>query len=666
MEPKEALEKFLHSREILKELRRVVATGQKSLSVSFEQLIKYEIGLGKYLLDRPSEFFADADAILEGTTKVAGMHLRVKELDKSVEIRNIRAKEVGKFIQVEGIVVRASEVKPEAKEAVFRCRRCGEENRVPQSGEFFREPLACVNPNCLRRGDFEFVVESTVFGDWQSLCIQEPPEKLRGGRMPQRLDGIARDDLVDKVVPGNRVVLTGELRVFQEGRRKERKRTFRKILFINYIDAMPKGVEEAELSPEDEKRIKELAKDPWLRDRIIGSIAPTIFGYEAIKEAIALQLFGSNPLVLPDGRRIRGDTHILLTGDPAVAKSQLLRWVSEVAPRGLYTSGVKATGAGLTAAAVRDEIGGGWALEAGALVIADGGLASIDEFEKMSAEDAGAILESLEQQTVSVAKAGIVATLNTRTAVLAAANPKYGRFDPNLTLSQQIALDPVILSRFDLIFIMRDVPHPERDRAISRHILELHRVPKKVAKVPIDVDLLRKIIIYARKNLDPKFEGEEPTRAIEDFFVEWRKVVEKGAPLPITVRQLEALIRLAKANARLRLSDRVTVEDVNRAIMLVETSLRETGIDVGTGKVDIDVWMTGKPKSQREKIQRVFEIIEKLENEHGAAPIEEIRRLVESESPPISWEFAKDLIEREKMRGYLYEPKTGMIKRTVK
>lgn len=189
---------------------------------------------------------------------------------------------------------------------------------------------------------------------------------------------------------------------------------------------MQKGVEETELSPEDEARIKEMGKDPWLRNLVIQSISPSIYGYEPVKEGIALQLFGCSPVELPDGARIRGDTHILLTGDPGTAKSEMLKWVSQVAPRGLFTSGKKATGAGLTAAAVRDEIGGGWTLEAGALVITDGGLCCIDEFDKMSDEDRGAILESLEQQTISVAKAGIIATLNTRTSVLSAANPKGG------------------------------------------------------------------------------------------------------------------------------------------------------------------------------------------------------------------------------------------------
>jgi len=536
-----------------------------------------------------------------------------------------------------------------------------------QIDEVFREPLVCENPNCSRRGPFKLEVESSEFRDWQSIRIQERPEELRGGRMPRQLDCIIKDDFVDKAVRGNRIVASGVLCVFQEqGGQRQRKTTFRKILFVNHIEVLQKGAEETDLSPEDEARIKELGKDPWLRNLVIQSIAPSIYGYEVVKEGIALQLFGCLPVELPDNTRIRGDTHILLTGDPGTAKSEILKWVSQVTPRGLYTSGKKATGAGLTATAVRDEIGGGWTLEAGALVISDGGLCCIDEFDKMSDEDRGAILESLEQQTISVAKAGIVATLNTRTSVLAAANPKGGRFDKQRLISEQIDLPPIVLSRFDLIFVMRDEPEGERDRTIAHHMLELHREPTRVVKPPLDVDTLRKLIVYARKNIDPKFEDEEVLKTIENFYVKWRSVAESGeAPLPITPRQLEALIRLAKANARMRLSDHVTVEDANRAIKIVSFYLREAGVDTETGKIDIDVLMTGRSRSQREKLQRVLDIIKELETEYGgAAPVEQIKRMAETDG--ISTSFVEKMIEEELRRGHLYEPKQGMVSRTVK
>lgn len=816
-EVKQRLDELLRKREILKALQKLARAGQKSLVIEFQKLLEFDINLAKALLENPLGFLDAADQILAEITKLPGMHLRVKGLDQSIAIRDIRAEHIGRFIQVEGILTRASEVKPEIREAVFKCLRCGELNRVLQIGEVYREPLVCENPNCSRRGPFKLEVESSEFRDWQSIRIQERPEELRGGRMPRQLDGIIKDDFVDLAVPGNHVVITGVLRVFQEGQPKQRKTTFRKILFVNHIEVLQKGAEEAELRPEDEERIKELSKDPKLRELIIQSIAPSIYGYEPIKEAIALMLFGSPSIELPDGTRRRGDTHILLTGDPGTAKSEILKWVALAAPRGIYTSGKKATGAGLTAAAVRDEIGGGWTLEAGALVIADGGLAClhpkskvivnnritpierlfnkhqeframsngeeieispldvevvyfngakmgttkstlirrkfyqgpmleiiteagsklrltpdhklldgnslewkvaaefkpldyllskdciqdqiktirnfdysgyvydlfvpiyhnflcdgvvvhncIDEFDKMSAEDASAILESMEQQTISVAKAGIVATLNTRTSVLAAANPRLGRFDKYKPLAEQIDIPPIILSRFDLIFIMRDEPLAERDRAIAHHILELHREPTRKVKPPLDIEDLRKIVIYARKHIHPKFEGSEPLKVIEDFFVQWRRVAEKGEmPIPVTARQLEALVRLSRANARMRLSNRITTEDANRAIKLLKLSLQEAGIDPETGRVDIDVLMTGRSKSQREKFERVMEIIRELEEEYGGvAPINEVKRVAESEG--IKPSFVEELIDNEKMRGHLFEPKPGMISRAVK
>ena len=665
---KERLEKFIQTRKIQKGLRRLTAAGQRSLVIDFDELLEFDMELSKHLLENPTDFLETVDALLGERTKVLDLRFRVKGLTERIKIRKIRAEEVGKFIQVEGILTRASEVKPEAREAVFKCRWCGEDNHVLQADEFFREPLVCENPLCLKRGRFELVVERTVFCDWQSLRVQERPEELRGGRMPRQLDGIVKDDFVDRAVPGNHVLLTGTLRVFQEIFGKRQRTTFRKILFVNHIEVIQKGVEETELSEEDEARIEGLKKDPLVRTRIIQSIAPSIHGHEAIKEGMALQLFGCDPLDLPDGTRVRGDSHILLTGDPGVAKSQMLTWVAQVAPRGLYTSGKKATGPGLTAAAIRDEIGGGWTLEAGALVITDGGLCCVDEFDKMSDEDRSAILEALEQQTISVAKAGIVATLNARTSVVAAANPKGGRLDRYRNLIEQIALDPVILSRFDLIFVMRDEPHHERDRTIARHMLELHRKPKEVVSPPLDTETIRKLIVYARKLLHPKLEGEEVMRTIEDFYVKCREVAERGeAPVPITPRQLEALIRLTKANARMRLSDKTTVEDANCAIRLISHYISEASVDTETKtpRVDIDLIMTGRSKSQRERIQRVLDIIKELEREYGgAAPIKEVKNVAGREG--IGDTFVQRIIDEELKRGHLYEPKPEFLTRVVK
>lgn len=663
-ELKEKLREFFSRKKIRKELGNVQAAGKTSLVVEFNDLIEHDESLANLLTESPHRFLRLANEVLVEESGDPKMQLRVKGAGESVKIRNLRAEHVGKFIQVEGILTRASEIKPEIREALFRCLHCGELNSVPQGEEIFREPLSCQNPNCRRRGPFKLEVEKSEFRDWQSLRVQEKHEELRGGRMPMMLDCIVRDDLVDVAVPGNHVVMSGILEVFQESFKQKKMKTFRKVLYVSHLEVLQKGVEETELTEEDEKKIKELIKDPWFYDKVIRSVAPSVHGHEAVKEGIALMLFGCDPLELPDGTRIRGDIHILLTGDPGVAKSMILSWTANVAPRGLYTSGKKATGAGLTATAVRDDLGGGWTLEAGALVIADGGVACIDEFDKMADEDRSAILEALEQQTISVAKAGIVATLNSRTSVLAASNPKMGRLDRNRNIVQQIGLEPVILSRFDLIFVIRDEPHGETDKKIAKHMLELHRKPE-IAKPPIDSEMLRKLIIYARKHIHPKLKDEKVIKRMEEFYVKYRSATERGGPVAITPRQLESIIRLAKASARMHFREEVTEEDASRGIELISKYLQEAGVDTATGRIDVDIILTGKPKSQRDKIQRVSDLIGEVENKHGGmAPVDEIVRRAKEEG--IEENFVLRVIEEEKKEGFLYEPKAGYVTRVVK
>lgn len=669
-EIEDILEDFLHSNEILEKLQRLTSEGKKSLVMNFDRLVEKDKDLAKTLLNEPLDFLNKADSILEDITGIPGSHLRIKNLDETVDVRSVRADDVGNFLQLEGILTRASDVKPEIKIASFKCLRCGETNKVQQTGKKFQKPQICQNPNCSKKGPFRLIEEESKFRDWQSLRIQELPERLRGGRIPRHLSAISRDDLVDEATPGNQVVVTGVLRAFQESERNKKKTTFKKILQVNHITVKEKSVEETELTQEDEEWINDLKENYRIRNLVINSIAPSIFGYERIKEAIALQLFGSPAVDLPDGSRIRGDSHILLTGDPGTAKSQLLKWTNKVASRGIYTSGKKATGAGLTAAAVRDELTGGWTLEAGALAIGDGGMVCIDEFDKMSDEESGAILESMEQQTISVAKAGIVATLNTRTAILAAANPRLGRFDRYDPIPQQIDLPALILSRFDLIFILRDIPKEERDRDLADHMLNLQSKPDEVVEPELDIDDLRKLIIYAKKYIEPKFENEEAKQKLEDFFVQWRSAIGGEAAteeeaVPITARQLEALVRLAKSNARLRLSDEVTVEDAERAIDIFSASLKQLGIEDESGKPDIDILMTGHDRTQHDKLQRVMDIIDELEEsfEEEGAPVKMVKE--EARAEGIDSDFVDEIIRREKRNGRLYSPSEGLIKKAT-
>jgi replicative DNA helicase Mcm len=441
----------------------------------------------------------------------------------------------------------------------------------------------------------------------------------------------------------------------------------------NSIEILQQEYEEFEISEQDKKRILELSEDPEIYTKIVNSIAPVIYGYETIKLAIALQLFGGVRKKLPDGTEIRGDIHILLVGDPGVAKSQMLRYVHRIAPRSVYTTGKGTTSAGLTATATRDEIDGRWTLEAGALVLADKGIALVDEIDKMRAEDRSALHEAMEQQTISVAKAGINAMLRSRCALLGAANPKYGRFDPYSPIVEQIDLSPTLLSRFDLIFVMTDQPDAERDRFLATHILDTHEIGERLEfmrnlavgevslelkkiEPEIDPDLLRKYIAYAKRTVFPILTKEAKER-ITEFYVNLRDS-SKDTSVTITARQLEALIRLAEASAKLRLSDKVTTEDVDRVIEIFRRSLEQIALNPETGEIDIDYGFTGTSKTQRDRIFTIKRIIEELEAQEDykkGVPEEVILRKAEEKG--IDFAKAKEALYKMKEMGELYSPK---------
>ncbi len=354
---------------------------------------------------------------------------------------------------------------------------------------------------------------------------------------------------------------------------------------------------------------------------------------------------------MSDGGKIRGDSHILILGEPSTGKSEILQYVAkELAPKGVFASGKGATGAGLTATAVKDEFGdGGWSLEAGALVLADRGIACIDEFDKMTTEDRSAMHEAMEQQTVSVAKAGMIAQFSARTAILAAANPKLGRFDQFRPISDQINLPPTIISRFDLIFTVRD--DIDDTRMIAKHILDSVMSPTAV-NPPISPEFLRTYIAYARQNCFPVL-TEEAREELENYYIA-RREASRDAAIPLTARQLWAVIRLARASARVRLSDKATMEDARNAIKLLDASLMDVGIDIESGAVDIDKIMTGVTKTQRDKIQILLAMIRELEKDYGTAKKSEIYKMAEDKG--LEKADVDRLLELLKKNGEIYEP----------
>jgi len=627
----------------------------RSLIVDYLDLEMFDPDLADLLIEKPEDvLIASSKAIknIDPLMKDADLNIRMENLTNVVQLKYLLSKYIGNFVSVEGIVRKTDEIRPRIETGVFECRGCMRLHEVEQTNSnTVIEPSLCTE--CGGRS-FRLLQEESKYIDTQTARIQEPLENLSGGTEPKQMLIILEDDLVDSLNPGDKVIITGTLKTFKE----ERSGKFKNYIYANFIRPQEEEFEELEISEEDEAKIIELSKDPNIYEKIIRSTAPSIKGYRQVKEAIALQLFGGSAKELEDKTRLRGDIHILIVGDPGVGKSQMLKYVSKLAPRSIYTSGKGTTGAGLTAAAVRDELGG-WSLEAGALVLGDKGNVCVDELDKMRPDDRSALHEALEQQTISIAKAGIMATLNSRCSVLAAANPKFGRFDSYKTVAEQIDLPSPILSRFDLTFVVEDKPDADNDRELAQHILKIHQSDS--VSYDIEPDLLRKYIAYAKK-INPKL-TDESNKVLEDFYVNMRSgAVDEESPVPITPRQLEAIIRLSEASAKIKLKDKVEIEDAKRAVDLQLVCLQEVGYDPETGKIDVDVIEGRTPKSEREKLQKVTEEIRDLEEEYaGQAPINAlVSNLMDNYK--MSEEKIEDIIKQLKNKGIVFEPKNGYLK----
>lgn len=583
-------------------------------------------------------------------------------------LRQINAEVIGKVTSVSGMVVRSSEVKPLAKELIYVCPDHHVTQRFLLQGMSVNVPVKCDTPNCQHK-DLEIKPESSTFIDFQILRLQELPEDLPPGQLPHYIDITIKQDLVDNARPGDRVILTGIVRIEQEpivGVSRASSGLYRLRIDGNNIEFLAgrsgvkasRRTEREEVSPEEEKLIKALASDPSIDQRLIDSFAPHIKGHELIKEAILYLIIGSNQRILSDGTKIRGDINIFLVGDPGTAKSEMLKFCARIAPRGLYTSGRGSTAAGLTAAVVRDK-SGIFMLEAGAVVLGDQGLVCIDEFDKMTTEDRSALHEVMEQQTVSIAKGGIVATLNARTSILSAANPMYGKYDPFKNITENVNLPIPLLTRFDLIFVVRDIPSKERDRNIAQHIMDLHSATGIENRSLIDVDILTKYLGYA-KGLNPTMTKDAEEKLLE-YYLKMRNV-ESEEMITVTPRQLEGLIRLATARSRLLLKTEVDADDAQRAIFLMESMLQDVGVDVNTGKVDLGV-LQGKPRSEMAKVQLFMDILRALEGEPPSQVEEKlfIKELVKTEK--FTEDEAHEYVRKMGREGTIYESSPGHISR---
>lgn len=615
----------------------------------------FEAALPRWLED-PSEEHERA-VKTDSTVRIVG-------IDDSwlYDVGNYSPSEVsGHVVHVRGQVTKRSKRRLRDDTVAFECQRCGVTNKIEQHGSDLQEPYEC--HGCERAGPFIEVDEGTVDRDYQNIRLQTLPEESDDGETAN-LDALLFDHLVGKLTPGDRVILTVEMNTVRVSENSTVKELEAKVRSFEKLD---EDYTELDVEPHEEK-IRTIANgdhpeydSPF--PAIIESVAPDHNGNDHIKEAISYQLFSGVEKEIPSGTTMRGNSHILLLGDPGTGKTTLIEQASRLVPRSEYTTGKNTTSAGLTATVQQNDFeNGSWTLEAGTLVRAHNGLAAIDELDKMDPDDRDGMMEAMSQQriTVSMVKSGV---LPAACSVLAAANPKHGRFDPMQEIDAQLNLDPVLMSRFDLWFVMQDNPDEDKDEELALSVTETARAGEKNAAgtlvedddyddPPLSTEEFKAYVSLAQ-DCYPVLTDEAVNLTISKY-VDLRQSNGDDGPVPITPRVITALHRLSEASARMRLDDEVIEADVQRAIDILLTSLEGLGIDPETGDLDATRIETGTSTSKIERSAVVKDIIEDVEDD-DPAEMEEVKEVALSAG--ISEDNYEDAIERLEREGEVYHPR---------
>lgn len=657
---------FLH-RYCWEEILRLACDfpARRSLIINFHDVERFDFELGAELIEHPDAVLKQAHEALWQIDLPAEVdiwlpHVRISELPEKIRRRDLRKKDLNHLICLDGIVNKSTEIYPKIVNAAFKCHRCGHMNHIPQDNYRFIEPFECEDELCGRKNAFKLLLEESEKVDAQRLRLAELPEDLEGGEKSQTVDANLYDDLAGIVLPGNRVTVVGILRAHQVV-----KPTGKTTVMELYIDALHVQVNDKRdlitLSSEDKLRLQTLAEQPDVVDTLVSAFAPTIQGMEALKEGILCSASSNGLSFRSDGTPQREYSHLLAVTDPSMGKTNLKFALKKLMPDVVLSSGTGSTKAGLLAAAVKDDFAGGsWSIEAGVLPLADKSGAVIDEMDKFSKEEYNQLNDALSNCQFEVSKAGFQLKLWTRCFVIALMNPKSGRFDPYELEGSQIVIPPDTLSRFDLIFALKDTPNQDLDAVIADKMLDAWQGNGDEHEPVLSADDLMKYLAFARSiKIEDKFE-QDVDEKMKRWYLMARKRSDPSGRVAVTARYLESLARLAKAEARLHLSKTVKMAHLDRAIKLLEASVMSFGVNE-KGEWDADVRESGMSKSQRDKVCLMLKIIKEGADENrGTAPLGEI--VLRAQEEGFKDMEIKPLLDRLKHNGDIIEVAEGKFR----
>ena len=636
---------------------------KRSIVIDYKELEK----AGKEGLKAADDFLISPGAVMENIwdsivsaelvrreRQTPKINIRFVNFPRKVRIRDIRREDVDRYASIEGVITTSSEVRPRLTEAVFRCKAGHFTQRGQKFGRF-SEPDSCDTCNLKK---LELIPKRSVFIDSQTGRIRENLESQRAGEQPQQLHFDIEDDLCGQIIGGERVILNGIIRSRQITARGEKTGIFELFLQVNSIEHEQRNFGEVEISPEEEEEIKRISKSPDLLTIVSQSILPAISGLTDEKKGMVLFLFAPHQETIQE-KRMRGSLHVMMAGDPGISKSTLLLMLQAITPRSIYISGKSMSAAGLTFTMRQDEHDRRWVADAGAAVLADDSCLFFDELAQAEKPDIMALNEFMETQIIPIAKAGINGILNARCGVMTALNPKFGRFDmsgPPLADQIDAKIPPQLFSRFDLIYLIPDVPEEKRDKEEAENILGLWQGKTVQTKDQIPLPLLQKYIAMARRKKNPKM-NDAALRMIVDMYVSVRKS-SNGGTISITKRALESLARLATAHAIMRLANEVTIQDAEMAIKVYEYSLKQWAVDPRTQTYDSDR-ATGKTKDKRNLMEEVQTIIR---NQGGRCAPDVIKKEIHSKYLDVTDQQIDKLIEQMYRENIIMEAGLGKFR----